>query len=66
MKKTMKNNYKSAGSQGAFIDKLRQKYPFRICRAFEPQYEAVLCDIQPLLDSDEEPIYRFPGGRCIR
>ena len=57
--------YKSAGSQGKYIDDLRKKYPFRIRRSCEPQYEAVLCDIQPLLDGDEEPIYRFPGGPCV-
>ena len=56
---------KKAESQGAYIDRLRVKYPFRICRTSEPQYEAVLCGIQPLLDGQEEPIYRFPGGSCV-
>ena len=56
--------YKKAESQGAYIDRLRVKYPFRIRRAHEPQYEAVLCGVQPLLEGQEIPIYRFPGGDC--
>ncbi len=57
--------YKKAESQGAYIDKLRTKYPFRIRRVSEPEYEAVLCGIQPLLEGQEEPIYLFPGGTCV-
>ncbi len=65
MKNEIRKNYKSAGNQGSYIDGLRKKYPFRICRKSEPAYEAVLCGIQPLIDGDEEPIYRFPGGTCV-
>lgn len=54
--------YKNAGSKGAYIDRLRVKYPFRICREFEPEYTAVLVGVQPLLDGQEMPIYRFSGG----
>ena len=61
---TSKELYKDAGSKGAYIDKLREKYPFRICRTSEPQFEAVLKGVQPLNDGDEIPIYRFPGGEC--
>ena len=39
------------------------KYPRRIRRKCEPQYEAVLVGVQPLID-DEIPIYRFGGGLC--
>lgn len=56
--------YKKAESQGAYIDRLRVKYPFRICRKSEPEYTAVLCGIQPLLEGQEIPLYRFPGGVC--
>lgn len=48
------------------IDELRKKYPLRICRMSEPQYKAVLVGVQPLLDGDEVPIYRFPGGTCCQ
>ena len=61
---TNKQLYKNAGSKGAYIDKLREKYPFRICRISEPEFEAVLKGIQPLSDGEEIPIYRFPGGAC--
>lgn len=66
MKRTVDTSikYKKAESQGAYIDRLRTKYPFRICRTSEPQYEAVLCGVQPLLGGQEIPIYRFPGGDC--
>lgn len=57
--------YKDAGSKGPYLDRLRVKYPFRICREIEPGYEAVLCGIQPLMDRQEIPVYRFPGGECI-
>lgn len=56
--------YKKAKSQGAWIDRLRTKYPFRICRTSEPQYEAVLVGVQPLLEGQEMPIYRFDGDSC--
>jgi len=54
--------YKKAESQGAYIDRLRTKYPFRI---FARGYEAVLCGVQPLLEGQETPIYRFPGGESL-
>ena len=56
--------YKDAGTKGAYIDRLRVKYPFRICRTSEPEYEAVLVGIQPLLEGQDIPVYRFPGGDC--
>ena len=56
--------YKNAGSKGAYIDRLRVKYPFRICREAEPEYKAVLVGVQPLLEGQEIPIYRFSGGDC--
>lgn len=56
--------YKKAESKGAYIDRLRAKYPFRICRKSEPEYTAVLCGVQPLLEGQEYPLYRFPGGVC--
>lgn len=58
--------YKNAGSKGTYIDRLRTKYPFRICRSAEPEYEAVLVAVQPLLEGQEIPIYRFPGGDCCQ
>lgn len=58
--------YKKAESQGAYIDQLRAKYPFRICRTSEPQYEAVLVGVQPLLEGQSVPLYRFPGGVCCQ
>lgn len=62
---TDKQVYKRAeGSKGTYVDKLREKYPYRICRISEPQYEAVLKGIQPLDEGDELPIYKFPGGEC--
>lgn len=56
--------YKNAGSKGAYIDRLRVKYPFRICREAEPEYTAVLVGVQPLFEGQEIPIYRFAGGDC--
>ena len=56
--------YKNVGSKGSYIDRLRVKYPFRIRRTSEPEYEAVLVGVQPLLEGQEYPIYRFPGGEC--
>jgi len=58
--------YKKAESQGPYIDRLRTKYPFRICRKSEPDYQAVLCGVQPLLEGQEVPLYRFPGGVCCQ
>ena len=63
-KRRERTQYKQAEPQGEHIDSLRQKYPFRICRTSQPQYEAVLTGIQPLADHDEMPLYRFPGGVC--
>lgn len=57
--------YKNAENQGLYIDRLRERYPFKICRVSEPEYEAVLCGVQSLLEGQEEPIYRFPGGKCV-
>ena len=56
--------YKSAGTKGAYIDRLRTKYPFRIRRKTEPEYEAVLVGVQRLNNGQDTPIYRFPGGDC--
>lgn len=50
--------YKKAESQGAYIDRLRTKYPFRI---HTDGYDAYLVGVQPLQCQDI-PIYRFPGG----
>ncbi len=50
---------KSAKGQGAYIDRLRTKYPFHI---FSRGYDAYLCGVQPLLEGQEAPLYRFPGG----
>jgi len=55
--------YKKAESQGAYIDRLRTMYPFRIIA--HGGYEAVLCGVQPLLEGQQSPIYRFPGGPCV-
>ena len=51
--------YKKAASQGAYIDRLRTKFPFRI---IADGYEAVLTGVQPLVDGQDMPLYRFPGG----
>jgi hypothetical protein len=55
--------YKKATSQGAYIDRLRTQYPFRIVA--HGGYEAVLCGVQPLLEGQQAPIYRFPGGPSV-
>ena len=51
-------------SYGAHIDRLRAKYPYRIRRTSEPEYEGRLVGVRPLLGGRETPIYRFPGGDC--
>ncbi len=56
--------YKNAGSKGPYIDRLRVKYPFRICRTADPEYSGVLCGVQSLFGAQDMPIYRFPGGDC--
>lgn len=42
------------------------KYPKRICRNFEPQYEATFIGVQHLADEGEIPLYKFPGGVCCQ
>lgn len=54
--------HKKAESYGPYIDRLRTKYPFRIRTR---GYEAVLCGVQPLLEGQETPVYRFPGGESL-
>lgn len=44
------------------LEEIREKYPLRICRDSEPQYVGVLVGVQPLLNGEEFPLYRFPGG----
>lgn len=56
------NKYKKAESQGAYIDRLRTKYPFKI---HARGYDAYLVGVQPLLEGQETPIYRFPGGDSL-
>ena len=56
---------KKAESQGAYIDRLRTKFPFKICRESEPEYTGVLVGVQHLNDGQDVPLYRFPGGVCI-
>ena len=51
--------YKKAASQGAYIDRLRTTFPFRI---IVDGYEAVLTGVQPLNEGQPMPLYRFPGG----
>ena len=51
--------YKKAASQGAYLDRLRTKFPFRI---IADGYEAVLTGVQPLNEGQPLPVYRFPGG----
>lgn len=51
--------YKKAESQGAYIDRLRTVYPFHI---FSRGCDAYLCGVQPLIDGQQVPLYRFPGG----
>jgi hypothetical protein len=55
--------YKIAGEIGPYIDRLRVKYPYHI--KANGGYDAYLCGIQPLLESQDAPIYRFPGGDCV-
>jgi len=52
--------YKKAASQGAYIDRLRTTYPFKICRSAEPQYPGVLCGVRDLGNGQYFPVYRFP------
>lgn len=54
--------YKKAASQGAYIDRLRTMYPYHI---FARGYDAYLVGIQPLLEGQQVPIYRFPGGDSL-
>ena len=45
------------------VELLRKKgYPKRI--KGNDGYEAVLVDVQLLVDNDYEAIYRYPGGEC--
>lgn len=45
-----------------YIDSLRARYPFHI---FARGHDAYLCGVQPLVDGQEAPLYRFPGGISI-
>lgn len=56
------SKHKLAESKGAYIDRLRTKYPYHI---FARGYDAYLIGAQPLLEGQEEPIYRFPGGDSL-
>lgn len=51
----------AAGTE--LIEKMRKDgYPYRI--KGNGGFEAVLYDIQPLLDGEYVAIYRYPGGEC--
>lgn len=54
--------YKKAESQGAYIDRLRTKWPYHIKAR---GYDAYLCGVQPLIGAQTAPIYRFPGGQSL-
>ena len=54
--------HKKAESQGAYIDRLRTMYPYHI---FARGYDAYLVGIQPLLEGQQVPIYRFPDGGSL-
>lgn len=45
-----------------YMDRLLEKYPKHVTR---DGYRGTLVDVQPLLDGDEAPIYRFPGGDSV-
>lgn len=50
-------------SKTELIEKMRKDgYPYKI--KGNGGYTAVLYDIQPLLGSDYDAIYRYPGGVC--
>lgn len=50
-------------SKMELIEKMRKDgYPYRI--KGNGGFEAILYDVQPLLDGEYEAIYRYPGGEC--
>jgi hypothetical protein len=55
--------YKKAESKGAYIDRLRTMYPYHI--KAHGGYDAFLVGVQPLLEGQQSPVYRFPGGDCV-
>lgn len=54
--------YKTAESQGAYLDRLRTQWPYHIKAR---DYDAYLCGVQPLIGTQSAPIYRFPGGPSL-
>ena len=64
----MKSLYPKAKPQGEPIDTLREKYPYRIRKKAEPDYEGTLKGIQeykgPVVWA-KQPLYSFPAGVCV-
>lgn len=49
----------------AYIDDIMRAHPEWPLRIRHGEYVGVLIDVQPLLDGDAAPIYRFPGGDAV-
>lgn len=48
-----------------YIECIMARYPHWPRRIRHGEYIGVLCGVQPLLDGDAAPIYRFNGGTVV-
>lgn len=48
-----------------YIESIMARYPRWPRRIRHGEYIGVLSGVQPLLDGDAAPLYRFPGGECV-
>lgn len=48
-----------------YIERVMAKYPNWPRRIRHGDYIGVLSGVQPLLDGEVAPLYRFPGGECM-
>lgn len=49
----------------SYIERVMEAHPDWPRRIRNGEYVGVLSGVQPLLQGDEAPLYRFPGGECV-
>lgn len=49
----------------SYIECIMEAYPGWPRRIQHGEYIGILSGIQPLLDGNAAPLYRFPGGECM-
>lgn len=49
----------------SYIEQIMETYPTWPRRILHGEYVGILSGVQPLLDGEAAPLYRFPGGECM-